>query len=63
MKKEEQEELKRLRKEVQNRKKALDELAIDHKLSQMVIQKADELMDTNLKGKYEEELAKNRNKN
>ena len=62
MTKEEQEELKRLRDEVQRRKKEFDELAINHRLSQMVIEKADELMGTNLKGKYEEELAKKEKK-
>ena len=50
-------ELKRLRDENQKLKIAYAELAIDHKLSEMVIQKADELMGLELKKKYEQELS------
>lgn len=55
--KDERNELKRLRDENQKLKIAYAELAIDHKLSEMVIQKADELMGLELKKKYEQELS------
>lgn len=50
-------ELKRLREENQRLKIAYAELAIDHELSQKVIEKADEIMGLNLKKKYELELS------
>ena len=50
-------ELKRLREENQRLKIAYAELAIDHKLSQKVIEKADEIMGLDLKKKYELELS------
>ena len=55
--KDERNELKRLRDENQKLKIAYAELAIDHKLSEMVIEKADELMGLELKKKYEQELS------
>ncbi len=50
-------ELKQLREENKRLKIAYAELAIDHKLSEMVIEKADELMGLELKKKYEQELS------
>ena len=50
-------ELKQLREENKRLKIAYAELAIDHKLSEKVLEKADELMGLDLKKKYEQALA------
>ena len=50
-------ELKRLREENERLKIAYDELAIDHKLSEKVIEKADEVFGLELKKNYEQELS------
>ncbi|HHW80420.1 MAG TPA: transposase [Bacteroidales bacterium] len=50
-------ELKQLREENKRLKIAYAELAIDHKLSEKVLEKADELMGLDLKKKYEQALS------
>ena len=55
--KDERNELKRLRNENKNLKIAYAELAIDHKLSEKVLEKADEMMGLDLKKKYEQALS------
>lgn len=50
-------ELKRLREENERLKIAYAELAIDHKLSEKVIEKADEVFGLELKKNYEQELS------
>ena len=60
--KDERNELKRLRDENQKLKIAYAELAIDHKLSEKVIEKADELFGLDLKKKYDQELLRKPNK-
>lgn len=55
-------EVKRLREELQRVKLAYAELAIDHKLSEKVIEKADELTGLDLKKKYEQSLLQKRKK-
>lgn len=55
--KDERNELKRLREENEKLKIAYAELAIDHKLSEKVLEKADEMMGLDLKKKYEQELS------
>ena len=54
--KDERNELKRLRDENKKLKIAYAELAIDHKLSEKVLEAADEMMGLDLKKKYEQEL-------
>ena len=54
--KDERNELKRLRDENKKLKIAYAELAIDHKLSEKVLETADEMMGLDLKKKYELEL-------
>lgn len=49
-------ELKQLREENKRLKIAYAELAIDHKLSEKVLEKADEMMGLDLKKKYEQAL-------
>ena len=49
-------ELKRLREENERLKIAYAELAIDHKLSEKVIEKADEVFGLELKKNYEQAL-------
>src|SRR5690554_1398057 len=56
-KKDERNELKRLRNENKKLKIAYAELAIDHKLSEKVLEKADEMMGLDLKKKYEQALS------
>ena len=60
--KDERNELKRLRDENQKLKIAYAELAIDPKLSEKVIEKADELFGLDLKKKYDQELLQKANK-
>ena len=55
--KDERNELKRLRDENKKLKIAYAELAIDHKLSEKVLEKADEMMGLDLKKKYEQALS------
>ena len=55
--KDERNELKRLRDENKKLKTAYAELAIDHKLSEKVLEKADEMMGLDLKKKYEQALS------
>lgn len=55
--KDERNELKRLRDENEKLKIAYAELAIDHKLSEKVLEKADEMMGLDLKKKYEQALS------
>ena len=55
--KDERNELKRLRNENKNLKIAYAELAIDHKLSEKVLEKADKMMGLDLKKKYEQALS------
>jgi len=55
--KDERNELKRLRDENKKLKIAYAELAIDHKLSEKVLETADEMMGLDLKKKYEQELS------
>lgn len=55
--KDERNELKRLRDENKKLKIAYTELAIDHKLSEKVLETADEMMGLDLKKKYEQELS------
>ena len=55
--KDERNELKRLRNENKNLKIAYAELAIDHKLSEKTLEKADEMMGLDLKKKYEQALS------
>lgn len=55
--KDERSELKRLRDENKKLKIAYAELAIDHKLSEKVLEKADEMMGLDLKKKYEQALS------
>ena len=55
--KDERNELKRLREENKKLKIAYAELAIDHKLSEKVLEKADEMMGLDLKKKYEQALS------
>ena len=55
--KDERNELKRLRDENKKLKIAYAELAIDHKLSKKVLEKADEMMGLDLKKKYEQALS------
>ena len=55
---EERDELSRLKKELRELKIAYAELAIDHKISQKVIEVTDEMFGTDLKKKYEEELSR-----
>lgn len=55
--KDERNELKRLRNENKKLKIAYAELAIDHKLSEKVLEKADEMMGLDLKKKYEQALS------
>jgi transposase-like protein len=50
-------ELKQLREENKRLKIAYAELAIDHKLSEKVLEKADEMMGLDLKKKYEQALS------
>ena len=50
-------ELKQLREENKRLKIAYAELAIDHKLSEKVLEKADELMGLDLKKKYQQALS------
>ena len=54
--KDERNELKRLRDENKKLKIAYAELAIDHKLSEKVLETADEMMGLDFKKKYELEL-------
>ena len=54
--KDERNELKRLRNENKKLKIAYAELAIDHKLSEKVLEAADEMMGLDFKKKYEQEL-------
>lgn len=55
---EEREEISRLKSELKALKIAYAELAIDHKISQTVLEVADEMLGTDLKKKYEHELLK-----
>lgn len=55
--KDERNELKRLLDENKKLKIAYAELAIDHKLSEKVLEKADEMMGLDLKKKYEQALS------
>ena len=55
-------ELKQLREENRRLKIAYAELAIDHKLSEKVLEKADELMGLDLKKKYKQALSQKSNK-
>jgi len=55
--KDERNELKRMRDENKKLKIAYAELAIDHKLSEKVLEKADEMMGLDLKKKYEQALS------
>ncbi|MDR2841485.1 MAG: hypothetical protein LBV75_09580 [Paludibacter sp.] len=54
---EERDELKRLRSELKELKIAYAELAIDHKLSEKVIEVADEMFSLDLKKKYAQALS------
>ncbi len=54
----ERDELSRLKSELKNLKIAYAELAIDHQISEKVIEVADEMLGTDLKKKYEDELSK-----
>ena len=56
--KEEKDELKRLREELKSLKQAYAELSLSHKCSETVIEVADEMLGTDLKKKYEQELLK-----
>lgn len=56
---EERDELRRLRAENKQLKIAYAELAINHKLSEKVIEKADEMFGLDLKKKYAESLSQN----
>lgn len=58
----EKDELKRLREENKRLKIAYAELSMEHKLSECVIETADEMLDLDLKKKYAAALSKNKSK-